>query len=353
MNTLQQSIIVTNYIQKQNMSSLSVGYSNKSMCSPKYSVEKDREVTGYDLTLNIEPNLDRMNLVTTVTRCGNSTNAEYIVEFTNPGGYFKKQFSCHDQGIYQIHLLLLLCCLLAIPQFYKAWHAMERRQTSNAVSSTFFLSALLFLIHVFLMTVHIAVYSMDGYGLSVFRFSSHIALAMSCTMLITVLLSLSKGLTVSEKRLATNDLSLISRISIFCGVAAMIYSLQETTTANADPFSKLRLCWGSFLLLVSRCVAAVFCYNWSTQSVNRSRDEQKVKIYKTICFWGTLWLSLLPIMVIILPRPLYRWWDVVYVLVPQVGLLCILSVFYSPEVCGLIFDEVSASADLHPYSEMK
>eukprot|EP00916_Digyalum_oweni_P001421 GHVL01002774.1.p1 GENE.GHVL01002774.1~~GHVL01002774.1.p1 ORF type:complete len:143 (-),score=9.45 GHVL01002774.1:1334-1762(-) len=132
MNTLQQSIIVTNYIQKQNMSSLSVGYSNKSMCSPKYSVEKDREVTGYDLTLNIEPNLDRMNLVTTVTRCGNSTNAEYIVEFTNPGGYFKKQFSCHDQGIYQIHLLLLLCCLLAIPQFYKAWHAMERRQTSNA-----------------------------------------------------------------------------------------------------------------------------------------------------------------------------------------------------------------------------
>jgi hypothetical protein len=51
--------------------------------------ERSKEVIAYDLTLNVESSMDRQNIAAVIARCGQTVSAEYIVEFTNPGGFFR------------------------------------------------------------------------------------------------------------------------------------------------------------------------------------------------------------------------------------------------------------------------
>merc|ERR1719414_1051737 len=51
--------------------------------------ERTKEVIAYDLTLNVEPSMDRQHIAAVIARCGDVVNAEYIVELTNPGGYLE------------------------------------------------------------------------------------------------------------------------------------------------------------------------------------------------------------------------------------------------------------------------
>eukprot|EP01066_Platyproteum_vivax_P011858 Platyproteum_vivax@DN5375_c0_g1_i2.p1 len=100
-------------------------------------VEHDKQVTAYDLLLNIEPNLNRQKLLAVISRCGGLVDAEYVVEFTNPGGIFKKHFSCLDLSPFaQLHSLIsvfhLACRAIAGYLCYLlAWNSL---QAENDVS---------------------------------------------------------------------------------------------------------------------------------------------------------------------------------------------------------------------------
>lgn len=89
--------------------------------------ESSKEVVAYDLTLDVEPSIDRLQIVAVIARCGGTISAEYVLEFTNPGGMFEQQFACSDQGLLSSYMLFsAVVLILAIP-FYSAANVLRRR----------------------------------------------------------------------------------------------------------------------------------------------------------------------------------------------------------------------------------
>merc|ERR1719183_1400892 len=83
--------------------------------------ERSKEVIAYDLTLNVESSMNRQNVAAVIARCGEAVSAEYIVEFTNPGGWTEQQFACADQGLVQNYFWLFIVICGMAPVFYFAF----------------------------------------------------------------------------------------------------------------------------------------------------------------------------------------------------------------------------------------
>merc|ERR1712050_47424 len=121
-----------------NYTELTAGYSCDDLVKRAKVIEplseRTKEVIAYDLTLNVEPSMNHQLIATVVARCGQAVNAEYIVEFTNPGGYLDKHFACSEQGLLQSYLWFSLCAAVLAPLFGTALRVLSRRKAHNDVS---------------------------------------------------------------------------------------------------------------------------------------------------------------------------------------------------------------------------
>jgi len=106
--------------------------------------ERTREVVAYDLTLNVEPSMNRQQIAAVIARCGQTVEAEYIVEFTNPVGSGEKHFACSDQGLLQNYLWFSTFAGVLTPMYLHALRVLQRRQVHNDVSAIFFTATAFF-----------------------------------------------------------------------------------------------------------------------------------------------------------------------------------------------------------------
>eukprot|EP01066_Platyproteum_vivax_P011857 Platyproteum_vivax@DN5375_c0_g1_i1.p1 len=315
-------------------------------------VEHDKQVTAYDLLLNIEPNLNRQKLLAVISRCGGLVDAEYVVEFTNPGGIFKKHFSCLDQGIFEVYLLLAAISICLLPTFFHSWITLERRQATNIITVMFFLAAPLFLIHILLMTVHLFVYSQDGFGLAVFQFLAQLSLATSTTLLTGLLLCLAQGLTISTQEISGPLGNRSMLVVLASGLTHLLYCLQEAMTySDLSPFAQLHSLISVFHL-ACRAIAGYLCYLLAWNSLQAENDVSKRQLYISIASVGAGWLAYLPIVAWLLG---YQSPQLVCVLIllPHLACLFFLNMYLSPEKFGTLFDQLPATTKYHPYGELK
>lgn len=134
-----------------------------------------RASASYKLSLWVEAHVNMHRVSIVVTRCGAIPNAHFVIQLKNPGGIFKAHFSCQDQGLLEIYLVITFACaLLALP-LHRAWKELSLTSHEHPVVAVLFLGIFAFFLATGLTFLHFFVYALDGLGLAVFAFVAALA----------------------------------------------------------------------------------------------------------------------------------------------------------------------------------
>jgi len=315
--------------------------------------ERTKEVIAYDLTLNVEPSMDRQHIAAVIARCGQPVSAEYIVEFTNPGGYLEQHFSCSDEGLLQSYLLFSALIACVSPAFSHALRVLHRRQAHNDVSAIFFTSVAFFGARVWLFTLHLMVYSRNGMGLGMLLFVAQFLDFLSTTMVTLVLMALVHGVYVTRPLVphgSEERQTLLQVVGCFTGTY-LLSTLACGFSVNAEltPFGVLRNSASWPYVLVRACTG-VFCFRRGMRLAQESDAVQKKHLIVNFSFLAFAWLMIMPFAMF------FTWEDAWHhdAIVMDVSNLCLFgALLYDmwPSRFGVLFSCIKPTERLHPYAE--
>jgi len=229
-------------------------------------MEANKEIISYDLTLAVEKKLSGETLLAVMVNCGGGdVSGQYILEFTNPEGSFDTQFDCGSIGLIWEFFFFMAVVFVLAPSFIYCEQTLGRRQVLNETIALFFASAGAFVGHIFLFTIHVGVYSVDGSGLVVLCFLSEILDAIQVCLLALVAVLVTHGVSVNRADYALEHEAhrrlcvVVCALALFSLLSALNHGFHEKDDLN--PFGWMRA--GGFLsgcLLLTRLFAGLFVY---------------------------------------------------------------------------------------------
>jgi len=315
--------------------------------------ERTKEVIAYDLTLNVEPSMAGQQVAAVIARCGDVVNAEYIVEFTNPGGFLERHFACSEQGMQQSYLWLSVAVALLAPAFVSAQRVLHRRQVHNDLSAMFFTSAAFYSARIWLFTVHLLVYSSNGMGLGMLHFVAQFLDFLSTTMAMLVLMALAHGVYITRPCVppGSDERKVLMQI---IGAFAATYLLSTLASgfkvdALLTPFGTLREAASMPYLLV-RCCAGIFCCNKGLSHAAGQEASDKKHFVVRFGFIALSWLLTLPVMMFLSGEDS---WNSSAIMIDMSSLSMFVMVLYEfwPSRFGTLFSCIKPTERMHPYSE--
>lgn len=315
--------------------------------------ERTKDVIAYDLTLNVEPSMNRQHIAAVIARCGQTVNAEYIVEFTNPGNYLGQHFACSDQGLLGTYLWFSLVAALLAPAFASALRVLHRRQTHNDVSAIFFTGAAFFGGRVWLFTMHLLVYSRNGMGLGMLLFVAQFLDFLCTTMVTLVMLALVHGVYItrpcippgSEERKVLLQVIGFFTATHLVSTLACGFKVDGLLSPFGASFSK-----SSWPYLLARVVTGVFCFNRGFKLAKEEDVQQKKHYVLRFSVLAVAWLLFMP--VIMLFTDADSWHKYAFIL--DATDFCVFSALlydFWPSRFGTLFSHIKPTERMHPYSE--
>mmetsp|Transcript_69391 Transcript_69391/g.206713 ORF Transcript_69391/g.206713 Transcript_69391/m.206713 type:complete len:420 (-) Transcript_69391:82-1341(-) len=315
--------------------------------------ERTKEVIAYDLTLNVEPSMNRQHIAAVIARCGQPINAEYIVEFTNPGGYFDQHFACADRGLVQSYLWLSLVALGLAPILGTAMRALHRRQAHNDVSAIFFAGAAFFGARVWLFTVHLLVYSRNGMGLGMLLFLAQFLDFLSNTMATIVLLALVHGVYVTRPCIPPGSDERKVLLQVTGGLTATYLVSTLACGFRVDgllsPFGVVQGV-ASWPYLLARTCTGVFCFNKGLKLATEAEAQAKKHYVLRFSWFALSWLLTLPAMMLLSGEDSWHR-DAIVADAANFALFGALLYDFWPSRFGAVFSCIKPTERLHPYSE--
>jgi hypothetical protein len=318
--------------------------------------ERSKEVIAYDLTLNVEASMNRQNVAAVIARCGETVSAEYIVEFTNPGGFLETQFACSDQGLFQSYLWLAVIMCGVTPLFYFAFRVLHRRQAHNDVSAIFFASAAFFGTRVLFFLIHLLVYARNGMGLGMLLFLAQFLDFVSTTLIAIVLVALVHGVYVTRPSVPPGSEERDTLIRVMGGftVAYLISTLACGFRLDSDltPFGLLRG-FASMPYLIARLATGVFCFKKGMALASEGGDtlqEEKKHLVTKFSFLALVWLGSMPALMLLSSEDSWRH-DMLVMEMGNVAAYGTLLYFFWPSRFGSTFSCIKPTERAHPYAE--
>lgn len=315
--------------------------------------ERTREVIAYDLTLNVEPSMNGQHIVAVIARCGQSISAEYIVEFTNPGGYFQQHFACSDLGLMQAYIWFSLLALGLAPIVYHAGNVLHRRQAHNDLSAIFFTAFGFFCTRLWLFTIHLLVYSGNGLGLGMLLFVAQFLDFLSTTMLFLVLAGLVHGVYVTRPCVPPGSAEGKTLMQVAGGFTATYLLSTLVCGFKVDgqltPFGVLRNGL-SLPYVLARAAAGVFCFRRGLRLAQEGEAQSKRPILMKISCIALAWTLSLPVVMLFSGDD--SWHNDAFLL--DTGNFAAFSaLLYElwPSRFGALFGCVSVTERRHPYAE--
>mmetsp|Transcript_47677 Transcript_47677/g.136626 ORF Transcript_47677/g.136626 Transcript_47677/m.136626 type:complete len:428 (-) Transcript_47677:81-1364(-) len=315
--------------------------------------EKTREVIAYDLTLNVEPSMNRQNIAAVIARCGQPVNAEYIVEFTNPGGSWEEHFACSDQGLLQIYLWFAVGAGVLGAFAATAQRVLHRRQAHNDVSALFFAGTAFFVARIWLFTVHLLVYSRNGMGLGMLLFVAQYLDFLSNTMGMLVLMAMVHGVYVTRPCVppGSGERQVLMQV---VGAFTATYLLSTLMCgfkfdALLSPFGVLRGA-ASWPYLIARAWTGVFCFNRGIKLAATDEAQQKKPYILRFSILALGWLVIIPVIVLCAGEDSWNEAALVMDLANFLMFGIVLHDFW-PSRFGTLFSCMKPTERMHPYSE--
>jgi len=317
--------------------------------------ERSTEVIAYDLTLNVDPSMNLRNFAAVIARCGEPVSAEYIVEFTNPGGYLENQFACSDQGLLQRYILLAVLVALGTPAFLFACRLLQRRQAHNDVSAIFFTSAAFYGTRVCFFLIHLLVYARNGMGLGMLLFVAQFLDFLSTSMLVVVLVSLVHGVYVTRPSVpnGSEERDTLMRVT---GSFVVLYLLSTLACgfrfdSELTPFGLLRSP-ASWPYLIARSAIGFFCFKkgLAVSAEAECHPAEKKNIVLKFALLSLVWLESMPAVMLFSNEDSWHH----DLLMTEGANFCVFGVllyFVWPSRFGSTFSCIKATERMHPYSE--
>ncbi|CDJ41875.1 endonuclease/exonuclease/phosphatase domain-containing protein, putative [Eimeria tenella] len=197
----------------------------------------------FELNLAIDSNMDGREVTAWITRCGEgqTLNAAYSVTFLNPGGFFTRQFSCEDQGLLQLHMVMSLFATALCLASYRVYRQLHRQASPVAAAAT--CCCCMLGLSILLQTLHLIAYAV----LSV------VAVGVAASAVVNFLGAGASSMDLNPSAIYTTVWAL--PLHIVTGVVAvllMVFSLLNADAATQMPQRRLfvRLCfWGTSYVL--------------------------------------------------------------------------------------------------------
>lgn len=340
-----------------NYTDLTQGYSCEELVKRAKVIEplneRTKEVIAYDLTLNVEPSMNQQRIAAVIARCGQPINAEYIVEFTNPGGAFEQHFACAEQGLMQTYLWFSVCALGLAPFFLSALRVLHRRQVHNDVSAIFFTGAAFFGARVWLFTLHLLVYSRNGMGLGMLLFVAQFLDFLSTTMATVTLVALVHGVYVTRPCVVPGSDERTSLLQAMGGFTSTFLLSTLACSFKVDgPLSPFGLLRGaaSWPYLLARTCLSVYCFNRGVKLANEPEAQFKKDTIMRFSIISLVWLGLLPVLILFSNED--SWIREAYLMdLASFAMFGVLLHDFWPSRFGALFSCMKPTERLHPYSE--
>lgn len=314
--------------------------------------ERTKEVIAYDLTLNVEPSMNRQQITAVIARCGQLVSAEYIVEFTNPGGYYEQHFACSDQGLLHSYIWLSFLATVMAPAFFSAQRILHRRQVHNDVSAIFFTGAAFFSARIWLFTVHLLVYSRNGMGLGMLLFVAQFLDFLSNTMATLVLIALVHGVYITRPCVPPGSEERNVLIRVVGGFTATFLVSTLVCGFKVDgllsPFGVLRGT-ASWPYLLTRGCIGVYCFNRGIKLASEAEAQPKKQQIVRFSFVALLWLVMMPVIMLFSGED----WNQSAALMDaaSLGMFGVVLFDFWPSRFGTLFSCMKPTERAHPYSE--
>lgn len=300
--------------------------------------------------------MDRQAIATVIARCGEVVSAEYIVEFTSPGGFFEQQFACADQGLLQSYIWITLIVLATGAPFYFAFRVLHKRQAHNDVSALFFASFGFWGARVIFFLIHLMVYARNGMGLGMLLFLAQFLDFVATTLAAVVLVALVHGIYVTRPSVlpGSEERDVLIRVVGGFAVAFLVSTLACGFRLDAEltPFGLLRG-FASWPYIVARIGLGVFCFKKGMAIVEDCSDAvvaEKRPLLTTFSFIAAAWLEALPVLMVFSSQD---WWRHNMVLM-EFGTIAMyggLLYYFWPSRFGAVFSYVKPTERAHPYAE--
>eukprot|EP01071_Lankesteria_metandrocarpae_P002468 Lankesteria_metandrocarpae@DN2347_c0_g1_i1.p1 len=158
-------------------------------------------LAAYDLHLTVDPNVSHKDVAVVATNChGGSLSLSYKLALTNPGSILSRHFSCENQGVLQLYLVLLPVSVVCLLCTYERWKAVKLLYPSTGTGSAVppvvvgaFLAACFLWGAVLLNVSHVVLFAMGGSADSVLRLGALFANFLFFVSISSVLVTLSLG----------------------------------------------------------------------------------------------------------------------------------------------------------------
>ncbi|GAB65344.1 hypothetical protein PCYB_053620, partial [Plasmodium cynomolgi strain B] len=152
--------------------------------------------------------------------CGRHVKNAYKIEFRNNTHFLRNHFSCEDQGLIEIHLLLVVI-LGVLSLAYRAKQDSLRRAHS-ALNEALHMAVLFFVLSNLCYLIHIFVYAFNGTGFTSLKVLSQIGESIYDCFMVTVIFYIMCCTIDREKRRKETV-----RTSLTYGVLKFVYLLVE------------------------------------------------------------------------------------------------------------------------------
>ncbi|GAW79843.1 hypothetical protein, conserved [Plasmodium gonderi] len=121
---------------------------------------------------DIDDNLRDTKLNFALLNCGQEIKNAYKIEFRNNDNFLRNHFSCEDQGLIEIHILLVM--ILGVLSLVYKKKEETLRQANNALKESLHVAVLFFFFSNLLYLIHLFVYAFNGSGFTILKVLSQI-----------------------------------------------------------------------------------------------------------------------------------------------------------------------------------
>ncbi|SOV21190.1 serpentine receptor,putative [Plasmodium sp. DRC-Itaito] len=134
---------------------------------------------------DIEKSITHKNLNFILLNCGKKIKNAFKIEFKNNMNFLKNHFSCEDQGLFEIHMLLIVLLFVLSLVYYRKRKNLSN--TNNVLKEAIHCSYLFFLLSNILYFIHLISYAFNGCGFSILKVLSQIYEAIfDCFILVII-----------------------------------------------------------------------------------------------------------------------------------------------------------------------
>eukprot|EP00923_Selenidium_pygospionis_P002339 GHVN01003602.1.p1 GENE.GHVN01003602.1~~GHVN01003602.1.p1 ORF type:complete len:524 (-),score=77.06 GHVN01003602.1:1526-3097(-) len=194
---------------------------------------------GMELDMTVGRQLDKVPLVSVLTRCGKQLSAEYEVTFTNPGPWHVKHFSYKDQGVILVTFVAWLFALLGSVRGGSLWVQLRHAHRENMMTEIAFLSGGACLFSITLLLVHVIVYASNGTGVNTLMLISSLCSFASNILFALILLLLANGVMIIQRGLDEVKQPRFTAVIGLLTLTEAFYWLYDSSHISVSPLSNL------------------------------------------------------------------------------------------------------------------